>query len=68
MLYLLEKNVIHSLSTVLFSSVRSDHSGTQSSGFRDDLARAREGSLPANTMEPTSQCEFLMSGRVLVPW
>ena len=48
-LYRLLKNVYHSLSTVLFSSFRSLHSGTQSSGLREEVARARDGSLPANT-------------------
>jgi hypothetical protein len=50
MLYRLLKNVYHSLSTVLFSSFKSLHSGTQSSGLREEVARARDGSLPANTI------------------
>jgi len=49
MLYRLLKKVNHSASTVLFSSFRSAHSGTQSSAFSDEVASAREGSLPANT-------------------
>jgi hypothetical protein len=51
MLYRLLKNVYHSSSTVLCLSSRSDHSGTQSSAFRLDVARAREGSLPEKTVE-----------------
>lgn len=49
MLYRLLKKVNQS-SNVFFSlSSRSYHSGTQSSGFREDFARARETSLPAKT-------------------
>lgn len=48
--YLLLKNVNHSSSTVFSFSSRSCHSGTQSSGFRDEVARARLGSLPAKTV------------------
>jgi hypothetical protein len=48
-LYRLLKKVNHSANTVLCLSSRSLHSGTQSSGLRDEVARAREGSLPANT-------------------
>lgn len=44
------KKVYHSPSTVLWLSSKSDQSGTQSSGFRLDVARAREGSFPANTI------------------
>ena len=50
-LYRLLKNVYHSSSTVLCLSSRSSHSGMQSSAFRLDVASAREGSLPANTVE-----------------
>lgn len=49
-LYRLRKKVIHSSSTVLHLSSKSLHSGTQSSGLREESARAREGSLPANTV------------------
>ena len=49
-LYRLRKKVIHSSSTVLHLSSRSPHSGTQSSGRSEDMASAREGSLPANTV------------------
>merc|ERR1711939_46568 len=46
-LYRLVKKAYHSLRTVLYWSSRSCHSGIQSSGLRLDVARAREGSLPA---------------------
>ncbi len=49
MLYRLLKNVNQSLSTFLWSSDRSDQSGVQSSGLREDCARALDASLPANT-------------------
>jgi hypothetical protein len=49
MLYRLLKKVIQSSRTFLSLSSRSCHSGTQSSGFSDERARAREASLPAKT-------------------
>lgn len=48
-LYLLLRKVYHSLRTVLYMSSRSYQSGTQSSGFKLDIARARDGSLPTKT-------------------
>jgi hypothetical protein len=50
MLYRLLKKVYHSLRTVLYLSSRSSQLGTQSSGFRLDKARPREGSFPAKTV------------------
>lgn len=55
MLYRLLKNVNHSDSTVLYWSSKSYHSGTQSSAFSEDVARAREGSLPAKTVGDKQQ-------------
>ena len=49
MLYRLLKKVNHSSNTFFSLSSRSSHSGRQSSGLRDDWARAREASRPANT-------------------
>ena len=51
MLYLLLKNVNHSPNTVFSESPRSYHSGMQSSGFKEDFANARDGSLPAKTAQ-----------------
>lgn len=64
MLYLLLKNLNQSLSTVFFSSSRSYHSGTQSSAFNDDEARARDGSLPANTA--SFHLSFIMAFAIFV--
>lgn len=51
-LYRLLKNVNHSFNTVCSLSPRSLHAGLQSSGFSDDVASAREASLPAKTAWP----------------
>lgn len=48
-LYRLLKKVNQSASTFLCSADKSCHSGRQSSGLRDDWARARDASLPAKT-------------------
>lgn len=48
-LYLLLKNLYQSFRTVFFSSGRSYQSGTHSSAFRLEEARARLGSFPAKT-------------------
>ena len=53
MLYRLLKKVNQSFSTCFSLSAKSSHSGRQSSTFRDDSARAREASLPANTIGKT---------------
>lgn len=51
MLYLLVKKVSQSFNTPCSFSPRSSYSGLQSSGLSDDVARAREASLPAKTDE-----------------
>ena len=51
MLYLLLKNVYQSSSTFLSLSPRSSQSGRQSSILSEDCAKAREASLPANTIQ-----------------
>jgi hypothetical protein len=43
------KKEYHSSRTVLFFPSRSSQFGTQSSGFKLDRARARDGSFPAKT-------------------
>jgi hypothetical protein len=49
-LYRLLKNVYHSSRTVFSLSSKSYQSGRQSSGLRDEVANALEGSLPAKTI------------------
>lgn len=61
MLYRLLKKVNHSSSTVFSLSSKSYHSGTQSSGLRDEVARAREGSFPAKTKWKLSR-QWLCAG------
>ncbi len=49
-LYRLLKKAYHSSRTVLYLSSRSSQFGTQSSGFKLDMASPRDGSFPAKTV------------------
>lgn len=64
MLYRLLKKVYHSSSVCFSFSSKSYHSGTQSSGFSEDLARAREASFPTKTTSQHHEYHVSLCKRV----